>query len=284
MNTIVDYAKGGVEQVGDVAVAHRSPVSSYENIIAGLLRQKRLKIPVDSSDGVKKQAEAIGIPVSGKSIELLRILSDAQPAGYLSFKGETTHGMISPNYDSRGREKKGTVRFQSVLGGFTIRNGVWLPEAANAIYLAGATGLESKGMGDCHSIPVSKDPEHKLTVIGAISKGDINIAKTHAQHGVRESGGSVASSLTNGQLGNVFAPDSIEGFSGFGKPVELTGNEQPSATFFIPVSYLENPEQAFGAYITDGDITPEQIVNGAGYRAINSRGAVIGEFTKAMEG
>lgn len=283
MNTIVDFAKGGVEQAGEVAVAHRVPVDSYEKLVSGLLRQKRLRIPVDSTDGVKKQAEAVGIPVSGRSMQLLSMLSDAQPAGYLSFGGETTHGMLSPNYDSEGKVKKNTVRFQSVVGGFTIRNGVWLPEAANAIYLAGATGLEAKGVGG-HDIPVSEDPEHKLTVLGAITKGDISIAKNHAQHGVRESGGSVAASLTNGQLGDVFAPKSIDGFSGFGRPIELTGREQPPAAFYIPVGYLENPEQAFGAYITDGDITPEQIVNGAAYRAIGNRGGSVSEFTKAMEG
>lgn len=285
MNTIVDYAKGGVEQAGEVAVAQRVPVNTYESIVNGLLGRKRQKLPlVDSSGGDLISPEVVSIPVRDKhGMGLLRILSEAQASGYLYFNDKMTHGMLSPNYDASGQNKKNSIRFQSVLGGFTIRKGVWLPEASNALYLAGATGLEAKGVGS-HDVPVSKDPEHKLTIYGAVSKGDINIAKTHAQHGVRKSGDSVAHSLSDGSLGDVFSPKSIEGFNGFGKPIELTGNEVPNATFYIPVGYLENPEQSFGAYITNSGLTPEQIVSGAAIRAVSSRGKSVSEFTKAMEG
>lgn len=286
MNTILEYAKGGIEESGEVTPIHRPEISTYHSVVDGLRNMPgaRQKIDVEASDGVMQSIEVVGIPVSGqRSLSLLRIMSDAQAPGYLHYGGQTMHGMLSPNYDHEGTHQKSTVRFQALVGGFAIKNGLWIPDPANAMYLAGATGLESAGVGG-HDRSLSEDPEHKLTVLGAVSKEDISIAKTHAQHGIREASDSVAHSLSDGKLGNVFAPQSIDGFEGFGRPIELNGAEQPAATFFIPMGYLERPEQAFGAFITDDGITPEQIVSSAAYRAVKSRGSDIEYYTQAMEG
>lgn len=282
MNTIVDYAKQGVEGVGELARNNRPEINNFSNLINGLLRVPRTIIEADTADGVKKSLEVVGIPVSGeRSMQLLRMLSISQAPGYLGTGNRTVHGMLSPNYDESGERRKNTIRFQSVIGGFTIRNGVWLPEPNNALYLAGATGLETQGSGS-HSRPHSIDPEHKLTVYGAASVGDISVAKKHAQHDLRKRGGSVARGLSDGSIGNIFSGKSIEGFSGFGEPIELTGNEKPTANFYIPVGYLDNPEQAFGAYIGSGDITPEQIITGAALRTVSLRGVKTTDFVKAM--
>ncbi len=48
------------------------------------------------------------------------------------------------------------------------------------------------------------EPEHAATLLGAISVSNLDIAKTHANHGVRKNGSSVATGLSNGTLGNVF--------------------------------------------------------------------------------
>lgn len=285
MKNILDHAKRGAENVGELAGGHSVDQSRLAVFIQKLLESKAFtKIEVDTTDGVKRSVEAVTVPVRGQGMNLLQALSDASPTVFLRHANRTTQGMISPNYDTDGRNKLGGVRFLGVRDdSFVIRNGSWVPEPTTGLYLAGATGLESKDVGgsDHAKIDVRKDPEHKISVYGAVSLGNIALARSHAQHDYRSKGGSVATGLTNGALGNVFAPGSIDTFSGFGAPITLDGTE--GATIFIPRDYLERPTQSFGALMTGTDITPERVITGAALGAISDRGGNVVNYMRQME-
>jgi len=276
MRNFIDTAKRGAETLGaEIDIAPKQDPNKHSSVIDRLKKINATKIPVETSDGVKKDIEVVGFPVKLKSLPMLQMLSAMQTAGYLRTpeNGITQHGMLSPNFDHTGKNRKSSVRFQPVNDGFTIKNGVWVPEAKNA-------GLEAEGIGSEGSH--GKDPEHRINVYGALSLGDIDKAKGHAQHGIRSSGSSVSRGLTNGKLGNVFAPDPVEGFSGFAEPIELDGSE--GAIFFLPKSYMDNPEQSFGAFITDAEFSAQQVLVGGALQVNRNRGNNPVDFMKAMEG
>jgi hypothetical protein len=288
MKTFIDTAKQGAESIGaEIRTIPKQDANNHADLLGRLASMKTIKIPVETSDGTRKDIEVIGIPVQGTGLPLLRMLSAVQASGYLRQPtlGTTIHGMLSPNYDHKGEEQQSTIRFQGVNGGFTIENGVWLPEAKNATFLAGATGLEGKGMGgsEAHGL----DPEHRLNAYGALSIGNIAQARSHAQHGVRESGGSIAHALSNSKLGTTFAAgggaeDEAEKFLGFTEAVELKGTE--GATFYIPRPYIDSPEESFGAFITTSDLSPQQVLVGSALQVNVTRGNDPLEFIKEMEG
>lgn len=280
MINITDVGRKGAEQVGELKILKKPDTNGVDGFVDGLRSLKTTKLEVRTADGVLMPVEVTPIPVAGRGISLLGKLSLLQQTGYMHDSSGVRHGMLSPNYDYTGRNRKDSIRFMPTNDGFTIKNGVWLPDAQHTLMLAGATSLESEGVGsDHHAI----DPEHKAGVYGATSLGDMSKAINHAQHGVRKSGMSIAEGLTNGVLGNVFARGSIDGFDGFDVSNDYTGSE--GAVFYIPKSYLESPDQTMGAYFgpdIDG-VTPDRVFAGAALQANMMRGKNPNEYMKAME-
>ena len=220
----LEHAKRGSESVGQLQEAQRAaPMPEVVSFIGQLLTMKKVKINTDTSGGVKESVEVIPIPLRGQGFTIAKVLEELRPTVFVSSKLGLRQGMMSPNYDAHGRSKLSSVRVLPLArSNFTVTKakGLWVPDASAAASLAGATSLEAKGVGS-HSVNSSlgADVEHKLTAMGALSIGREDISINHAQHLLRESGGSVAEGLTSGKLGDLFSSSSLEGVEGFGAPL-----------------------------------------------------------------
>lgn len=288
MRTLIEYGKRGTELAGDIKTVPNVEHAPYKKQLEYLLTLRGLRtfVDVDTDLGVKKKLEVITVPLFGEGYQLARGLADGRPTVFVHTQTGLRQGMMSPNYDHEGKERLAAVKIQLLKQrAFEVSTKLWLPDADDAVYLAGVTALEAQGVGG-HDAPVEQDLEHRLSVLGAVSLGDITLAQEHGQHAVRERGSSVAAGLSNYKLGSIFAEGSIGGFEGFDEPITFDGSEN-GKFMFIPVSYVENPEQAFGGLMdTSPGLAPEGIVIGAGMKALEARNMLKdhGVYQKAMIG
>lgn len=252
--------------------------------LKGNLPKKDISVP--TIDGVLKKMSARMIPLFGEGFNLARMLSEHSPMVYVPTNGQYREAMMSPNYDAHGENIRPTVRVIPVnRSGIAVDSALWLPDANQVMALAGGVSMEKKGVGG-HGNGTS-DVEHKLSVIGAVTLGDVRLASGHAQHHVRESAGSTATALSNGSLGSVFSKGRIERFDGFGEPIEYDGSTKQ--VLFIPDSFFDNPYETFGSLIgaeaqAKGGITPETYITQLGLKVLNpGQLGQLDTYTKAME-
>ena len=226
------------------------------------------------------------IPLFGEGFRLAQMLSEHSPMVYVPTNSRYREAMMSPNYDAHGENIRPTVRVIPVnKSGIPVNSALWLPDASQVMALAGSVSMEKKGVGG-HGNGMS-DVEHKLSVIGAVTLGNVRLASAHAQHHVRENAGSTATALSNGSLGTVFSKGRIERFDGFGEPIEYDGSTKQ--VLFIPDSFFDNPYETFGSLIgaeaqAKGGITPETYITQLGLKVLDpGQLGQLDTYTKAME-
>lgn len=249
-------------------------------------RLPRKDISVPTTDGVLKDLSARMIPLFGEGFRLAQMLSERSPMVYVPTNGRYREAMMSPNYDAHGENVRPTVRVIPVnKSGIPIDSALWLPDANQVMALAGGVSMEKKGVGG-HGDGTS-DVEHKLSVIGAVTLGNVRLASGHAQHHVRENAGSTATALSNGTLGSVFSKGRIDRFDGFDEPIEYDGSTKQ--VLFIPDSFFDNPYETFGSLIgaeahANGSITPETYITQLGLEVLSTEQlGQLDTYTKAME-
>jgi hypothetical protein len=284
----------GLRAQGVEVLTTHTPVDVVDPIMAAFVGLKNSlplkKIRITSNDGVEIDRQARMIPLFGEGFELAKMLADVSPMVYLpGATGGYIEAMLSPNYDAHGHKQRPTLRALPVAKtGILIdtsAKGLWLPDANQVMALAGGVSMEKPGVGGHGS--GTGDVEHKNSVMGALSKNDLRLARSHAQHDVREEGGSAAHQLSNGKLGTLYAPGQIENFSGFGEPIEFDGKtKNQTNVMFMPDNFFDHPDQVFGALLRGPEgLTPEQFITGLGLGVLEQRGQLqqLDTYTKEME-
>lgn len=271
MNTIIDYGKKGAEHLKEFTEPVIQKVDPLLYRQVEIIKQFPKTTLVDeTSDGKRESINAHVLTLSNPHVfKLLHAFSAYQPLVYIGQADRpASMGILSPNYDDHGHERNPDLKVIPLFTPYPLRakGNHFVPDARMMTMLAGAASAESKGVGSHGDI--NKDFEHRATILGGISIGNPNVAINHNNHAVRQGDGSVASSLTNGQLGNLYAPNQSENdFTGFGQPIVVkSGATQPTDIIYIPESFLES----FEAYGVTYDQAP-QIMLGAGLKALHSR-------------
>lgn len=285
MRNIVDIGKQGAEHV-DVAI----PTAQVEldgrapflHVIGGFPVQK---IPTAVEDGTPRISADVEVhslllqdrrdPTDRRVFDLVWHFALYEPMVYASKAGRpAVMGMLSPNFDSEGKVRQPSIKVLPLLQPYPlIKRGKadFAPDENMATMLAGSAHSEGEGSGG-HDKPVEEDYEHRLTIVGAASLGKdtiLNEEGEHVQHGERQENGSVAASLTDGKLGNLFVPDGDQtgGFTGYAPPLVFEwGQLTPQDAIFFPKSFLGR-DQAYGAHYEEG----ARIVYGAGVQIMYAR-------------
>jgi hypothetical protein len=193
-------------------------------------------------------------------------LATYEPMVYARVGNKTSMGMLSLNYDTTGTDRLSTLKIIPLQQAYPLNSNLD-PDAAMATMLAGAVSAERAGVGSDKGV-IASDFEHQATILGAVSLGDPNRAISHANHGVRKSGSSVATGLANGSLGNLYVPDRAgSGFTGYGDPVIIDQiTAQPGDMLMIPDRWLDS-EAAWGGTYDDAS----RIMMGAGLQVLHNR-------------
>jgi hypothetical protein len=177
--------------------------------------------------------------------------------------------MLTANYNPSGDtsgsfERHETIKFIPLNQAYPL-TGKLLPDARMATMLAGAASAERAGVGSESNL--GGDLEHQVTILGALSLGNSNIAISHANHAAR-SNSSVASGLSNGQLGNLYAAGSLGEFPGYGQAITIHRQSAGDTAVYVPDSFLEDPDNnAFGVSYQQA----ERMLVGAGMQALYER-------------
>lgn len=272
MNKITDYGARGAEHLESYTAPKIQEIDptfqSYVNIVKQF---PKVNLEDDASDGSKRPLSAHALPIGNERVfELLHAFSVYEPLVYLGTNGQkASMGIMSPNHDDHGHSRNPDLKIIPLFTPYPLNvKGQYdlTPDARMMTMLAGAAHSESAGVGG-HG-DVDNDLEHRATILGAISIGDSSKAISHANHDVRRQNGSVVSSLSNGQLGNIFAPNTSENdFTGFGQPIVISKETAGKKDFvYIPESFVGS-ESAFGVTYKDAD----RIMLGAGLQALYSR-------------
>lgn len=264
MRTIVDLGKAGAERLdGFTGPKTEQPATQLDVYLGFIKNFPRQVIEADTSDGVKKSVEVRTLLLSNQHVfQLVHELAVYEPMVYAHQGGKTVFGMLSPNYDGEGKDRLPSIKVIPLQKPYPLTSDL-KPDARMATMLTGATNAESKGIGG-HSGPVAGDFEHRLTILGAISKDDYSIALNHTNHAIRQDS-SVATGLTNGKLGTLYEADkTVSDFTGYGNPLNFhQGKTAPSDAIFLPDSFLSSPE-AFGPYYDDAS----RLMLGAGLQVL----------------
>lgn len=272
MNKITEYGARGAEYLEEYTRPQVQPIDlelhKHTEVIKKL---SKVKLEEDTSDGTKRSINTYALPLSNPRVfSLLHSFAKYQPLVYVSQNGQpASMGIMSPNYDDHGHNRNPDIKVIPLFTPYPLVQKSQfdiVPDVRMMTMLAGAASSESAGVGG-HT-DVDKDLEHRATILGAISIDNSSFAISHANHGVRKSNGSVVSDLSNGKLGNIFAPNQSENdFTGFGTPIVIKPDQSTSKDYiYIPESFLEN-EGAYGVTFDDAD----RIMLGAGLQVLYSR-------------
>lgn len=185
-------------------------------------------------------------------------------------------GMMSANFDNQTDMRSNDIRIIPLLRPRPL-TAEGKPHAESAIMLAGAVMLERAGVGLDQPGVAMAEPEHKLTLSGALSLDNPAIAIAHRNHDIRQAGGSTAQALTSGDLGTLYAADNAQyGFNGYGEPLVFRlGQTQPNDMLMIPDSTLGEGEY-WGSSPAMAEVSPLRVMHGAGLH-------ILGQRTGAME-
>ncbi len=250
----------GAEQLGDLTAPANVVSDHVDQYLAYMLALPMTRAEVESDAGVRTTVETVVLRLAGvQQFEFAKILATYEPTVIARVGDVAVHGMLSPNYDAHGHSALPTIKVIP-LNEPLIHGRSGLPDAGGVAMLGGAVSLERPGVGS-HDNVVGQEIEHRTTSLGAISLGRPEIALGHAQHNVRKKGSSVATGLSNGTLGALFQPTLRTDFQGYGEPIIISDTNRAQAEILIPKSYIDHPDQAFGAMVTV-DTTRVMIGNG----------------------
>lgn len=269
MRNILEIARQGEDRLSDdIKIAESVDLASLERFSATVKRFPRQQIETELDSGVKQAIGVYTLLLANRQVfELLRGAAVLEPIVYARTQGRRVMGMLSANYDEDGRNRLPTLKIIPLQRPYPLTSNQQ-PDARMATMLAGAVSIERAGVGD-HSGLVSADPEHRSTMYGAISVDKPSIAISHKNHQVRRTN-SVATGLTNGQLGNLFAPDyATSDFPGFGDPLEIRAEAVgPEDAIFIPESFVDgNNLESYGVIYDDAP----RLMLGAGLQVLYER-------------
>lgn len=271
MKTILDLGKKGGETINEEPILHgmRQNDAHLLRDIEIVQRFPAMTIDVESSEGVKGSVEVHALALgNSRAFDFITQLATHAPMVYVRAQGRSAMGMLSPNYDTNGEFPLPSLKVIPLRQAYPLTN-KRLPDPVMATMLAGGVAAESKGVGG-HGIPPEVDFEHKATILGSVSVGDPDIATNHANHAVRKKS-SLVTGLTNGSLGTLYQPDrAVSEFTGFGEPLLIEKSAATRQDFiYIPKSFLDAPEQAFGVYFDEAP----RILLGAGLQVLYERTA-----------
>jgi hypothetical protein len=275
---------------GELLEVDTQQIEGVDTLTAQLVRLKSQlparNISVEGTNGVKVDMPVRLVPLFGRGFELMHRLAPLGPMVYVPLvrqgRAQYQEAMLSPGYDEHGESRRPTVRAIPVnKSELPVTPGLWLPDPTQTMALAGAVATEKRGVGG--HVSGTADIEHRLSTMGAVTLGSIELAASHSQHAVRRQGGSTATQLSGGNLGTIFAPGSVEGFDGFGAPIEYDGTTRQ--VVYMPDSYFDRPDQAFGALVQTEGMSPERFIGGLSMGVLAERGlmGVLDMYTKAME-
>ncbi len=283
MKTIIEIGKQGGENIDGLIVPH--PEAAVDNRLAKLIEYIRqaplLPFETETSDGIKKTVEVRCIPLGGRRFDLVHALAAYEPLVYLKTKTaeKARMGMLSANYDSAGVQRQDALKLISLRTPQPLVPG-FKPPAETMVMLSGAASAERKGVG-AHDRAAAADLEHRATILGAVSLGRPDIALGHKNHKVRQSS-AVVTGLTNGQLGNLYAPaQGLDTFQGYDEPIVITREQATdSDRLYIPDTFLDEPK-AFGVWYEDS----ARIMLGAGLQVLHNRGLAgqVRAMSEAMQ-
>lgn len=268
MRNIIDIGERGSQKLGNFR--HPQPEAIDHNLPRQLALVKRFPlqaIEVDTVDGVKKSVQVRTMLLSNPAVfRLVWSLAAHELMVFARHGGQAVQGMLSANFDTRGTSRLPAIKVIPLQNSYPLTSRL-LPDPRMATMLAGAVSAERAGVGG-HDGVVTQDFEHRATILGAISVDTPDIALSHQNHGVRRSGSSVATGLTNGRLGSMYQPDAALGeFTGYGAPVLFDEKSvQPADAIFIPDSFI-GEESSFGRRYPDAS----KIMLGAGLEALYAR-------------
>jgi hypothetical protein len=275
MRTILDIGKQGADTL-DIEAPTPSRlaiegIEIFEPIISPIETES---INVDTDRGIKEPVDMHRLRLSDPVIfGIVHAMALYAPIVYAQ-KGQerAVMGMLSLNYDETGTYRRPSISVLPLVTPYPLikKGRELLPAPEMATMLAGSAHAEGPGVGS-HNRPPIQDYEDTFTLLGAISLGKDTILDENGNHThfkVRKRT-TVANSLTDGTLGNVFEPngDSLAGFSGYGMPMIFRwGNTQPTDAIYIPAKFLPK-EQAYGVYYDQA----ADIALGAGLQVMYGR-------------
>lgn len=241
MRNILDIAKHGGEQLDmDIRVANTADISGLDKLAGTLRRFPKQQIEAETAAGVKKNIGVHTLLLSNvKVFELLRQAAVFEPVVYARAHGREVMGMLSANYDEKGISRLPFIKIIPLKNPYPLTSKQQV-DPRMATMLAGAASGERRGVGG-HGGKVSRDPEHLNTIYGALSLNQPDIAISHKNHQIRRSS-SVATGLTDGRLGTLFAPDrALSDFPGFDNPLTIhPGAAGKNDAVFMPESFIDN--------------------------------------------
>lgn len=259
MKHLIDQGQRGAEQLGNLARPDTGLVAPVDPFLDALKQLPTTTVSVERDDGVKVSIEVVPLSLKSEQTKrLVHVLAAYEPTVFARVGGWEGQGMLSANYDEHGGQRLPAIKVIP-LNEPLLHDSRGIPDAGGVTMLGGAVSLERPGVGG-HGGDVSKEVEHRASVLGAVSVGRPELAKDHDQHSVRKAGSSVATGLTDGSLGNLYIPGEND-FQGFGSPALIDERNAASATIFVPRSYLDHPDRAFGSLI---DIDPTRTLLGVG--------------------
>lgn len=256
MKTILDIGKQGAELM-DVAAPTPSVAVEGVQLFTPIVDQfPTSRIESEVNDGTRRSVEVHTLLLDNPRVfGLVWEMAMYEPMVYARKGNRTAMGILSPNFDESGSFRLPTIKVLPLKTPYPLvsKGTDLLPDAQMATMLAGSAHAEGEGSGG-HNKPPEQDYEHKLTIIGAISIGKNTIVENgrHIQHAERNRT-SVATGLTNGSLGNLYAADGDRtgGFTGYDIPLTFQqGAVQPTDAIYFPKGFLHN-EAAYGAHYTD---------------------------------
>lgn len=214
------------------------------------------RIESDTDDGTKRNVEVHALLLHNPRVfGLVWEMAPYEPIVYARQGNRTEMGILSPNFDEYGETRLPSIKVLPLQTAYPLvrRGSDLLPDARMATMLAGSAHAEGKGSGG-HDKPPTQDFEHKLAFLGAVSLDRKTIMQggSHVQHAERRRS-SVATGLTNGALGNIFARNGEQsgGFNGYGTPLVFQQYATKAAdAIFFPKGFLHH-EVAYGAHYID---------------------------------
>ncbi|MGH7240718.1 MAG: hypothetical protein ACREGB_00285 [Candidatus Saccharimonadales bacterium] len=272
MRSILDIGNQGAECMDVAAPRPSVAVEGVQRFTPIVDKFPTSRVESEVNDGTKRSLEVHTLLLNNPQVfALVWEMAMYEPMVYARKGNRTAMGILSPNFDEHGASRLPTVKVLSLKTPYPLvsRGTDLLPDAQMATMLAGSAHAEGKGSGG-HDKPPEQDYEHRLTFIGAISLGKNTITENgrHLQHAERTRT-SVATGLTNGSLGNIFAADGDRtgGFTGYDIPLTFQqGAAQLTDAIFFPKSFLHN-EAAYGVHYTDAS----RIAYGAGLQIMYQR-------------
>jgi len=268
MRNVLDFGQQGAERLGSYTGPKALATDSLEltKLLAVVKKFQSQTIEADTSNGVQESVSVRTLLLSNPRVfGLVRRLAAFEPMAYAQQGNRTELGMLSPNYDPQGEYPLPSIKFIPLLTPYPLTSG-HKPDARQASMLAGAVNAEGKGVGG-HSGNTAEDFEHKATILGAASLNNPAIALQDRNHVVRQAS-SVATGLSNGQLGQLYVPDrSLNDFTGYGMPMIFDERTVGAGdAIFLPDSFIDN-EEGFAAFYVDAP----RIMLGAGLEALVQR-------------